>query len=248
MSRVLHQTRSRFGPLLVTDEGAGVRALWAGHVDAVQTLQKPDRPGTLLLPYAKALVASLALAPRRTRFLVVGLGGGTVPSFLRAKVPGAGVTAVELDPAVVRLASRFFGLREDERLRVVVADGARYVRRACGFDVIVLDAFAGDTLPEALSSTAFFAAVRRALAPGGTAIANAWSGRLTATYEGVLARFRGVFPHARVVRAPRAGNRLLVAPPAAVERTEALGAARRLRKELGLRFDPEALLARELER
>ena len=51
--------------------------------------------------------------------MVVGLGGGSLPMFIRAVLPGAVVEAVELDPAVADIARESFG--------VVDGDGACFV-------------------------------------------------------------------------------------------------------------------------
>lgn len=53
----------------------------------------------------------------RAEALVVGLGGGGLPVFL-SRCCGLAVDAVELDPAVVDLARRHFGFRDDDNLRV----------------------------------------------------------------------------------------------------------------------------------
>lgn len=55
--------------------------------------------------------------------LLVGLGGGALPQFLRDFVPGATVEAVELDPVVFQVAKEWFGFRPDSHLTVTVGDG-----------------------------------------------------------------------------------------------------------------------------
>jgi spermidine synthase len=48
--------------------------------------------------------------PRRRRVLLLGLAAGSVARAVRALDPSAGIVGVELDPEVVRLARRHFGL------------------------------------------------------------------------------------------------------------------------------------------
>lgn len=55
--------------------------------------------------------------------LLVGLGGGGLPQFLRDFVPHVSVEVVELDPAVLDVAKEWFGFKPDERLVVTLGDG-----------------------------------------------------------------------------------------------------------------------------
>ncbi|XP_031724163.1 eEF1A lysine and N-terminal methyltransferase [Anarrhichthys ocellatus] len=76
--------------------------------------------------------------------LLVGLGGGGLPQFLRDFVPDVTVEVVELDPVVMQVAKEWFGFRPDERLTVTLGDG---LERICAlekeggrlFDVIMFD-------------------------------------------------------------------------------------------------------------
>lgn len=55
--------------------------------------------------------------------LLVGLGGGGLPQFLRDYVHGVKIEVVELDPSVLQVAKEWFGFRPDERLIVTIGDG-----------------------------------------------------------------------------------------------------------------------------
>lgn len=74
--------------------------------------------------------------------LLVGLGGGSLPQFLRDFIPGVSVHVVELDPAVLDVAQRCFGFQPDGRLKVVLGDGLEHIsgleakgQSACGAGV-----------------------------------------------------------------------------------------------------------------
>jgi spermidine synthase len=60
---------------------------------------------------------------------VVGLGGGGLCSFLSKFLPKSKITAVDIDPAMVEVATNWFGLTQGDRLRVVVQDGVEYVNK-----------------------------------------------------------------------------------------------------------------------
>lgn len=63
--------------------------------------------------------------------LLVGLGGGGLPQFLRDFVPGVTVEVVELDPVVLEVAKEWFGFRLDDRLTVSLGDG---LERICDLE------------------------------------------------------------------------------------------------------------------
>lgn len=63
--------------------------------------------------------------------LLVGLGGGGLPQFLRDFVPNVNIEVVELDPAVLDVAKEWFGLKLDDRLVVTLGDG---LERICALE------------------------------------------------------------------------------------------------------------------
>jgi predicted membrane-bound spermidine synthase len=105
--------------------------------------------------------------------LCIGLGVGIVPmEFARQ---GAQVDVVEINPAVVPVAVKFFDLEPDQ-LEISLDDGRHFLNRCRKqYDVIVLDAFLGDSSPSHLMTREAFAAMRRVLRPGGTLVINAFS-------------------------------------------------------------------------
>jgi spermidine synthase len=81
---------------------------------------------------------------------------------------------VEINPEVVAAARTFFGLPPDEdRVKVLVADGAAYVpSRPAAYDVLLLDAFEDGRSVRALATQEFYDACRDALRPGGILVVN----------------------------------------------------------------------------
>jgi len=62
--------------------------------------------------------------------LVIGLGGGPLTSFLATSMPEsiANLTAVEIDPEMVNVAKKFFGLQEMEKVKIVIDDGLKFIQ------------------------------------------------------------------------------------------------------------------------
>jgi spermidine synthase len=118
----------------------------------------------------------LALPPAHRRsVLLLGLGGGSAARVVRALAPKAHIVGVEIDPAVVRAARRWFDL-DALGIEVVTDDAARFLRRTrARFDVVFEDVFMGEAKrlckPPGFPLPALDH-VQRILRPGGVAVCN----------------------------------------------------------------------------
>src|SRR5713101_1830935 len=171
---VIYEKPSHYNTIVVTEDSNGLRTLLFERGGSRQSVVKPGDPDHLELPYARVALAGLALCEEPRRILVVGLGGGTLPMFLRGHYPAAAIDVAEIDPDVVDVAKKFFGFREDERMRAHVGDGRQFIENAVQphYDVIFLDAFGARDVPKHLTTREFLQITRRALVPNGVAVAN----------------------------------------------------------------------------
>jgi spermidine synthase len=94
---LIHQRASQHGAIYVNEDSAGFRTLRFAQSGARQSVVKMGDPRHLELAYASAALAGLALQPQPRRILVVGLGGGSLPSFLRIHYPQAVIDVAEID-------------------------------------------------------------------------------------------------------------------------------------------------------
>jgi spermidine synthase len=80
---------------------------------------------------------------------------------------------VELDPEVVKMAKKYFNLKEDEKLKVIVEDGRVYLNRSKEkYDIIILDAYFAEAIPFHLTTKEFMDIVKKHLEPKGVVICN----------------------------------------------------------------------------
>ena len=111
--------------------------------------------------------------PDAKRVLVLGLGGGAVSKRYWHDYPGMRVDSVEIDPVVVDVSRTYFGLPEDERLRVFVADARRYVQTTKEtYDIVIIDCYYNEALPFHLTTEEFLKEVKTRLAPDGVVAYN----------------------------------------------------------------------------
>lgn len=184
---------SRYHRMTVTDN-AGVRLLKFERNQ--QSSMRIDDPYETDIEYVGYLHLAVAVAPRATRALVIGLGGGSLVKRMWRDYPWVSLDAVELDPDVVRVARDAFGLPHDERIRVFVDDGRAFVERSSEtYDIIVVDAFDDDHVPRPFLTEEFMRSARDRLSPGGVIAYN-----VIGTVYGPHSRpFRSLYKTARNV-------------------------------------------------
>lgn len=206
---VLHTEPSAFSPVVVY-EAEGERCMTFGSVQALgrQTCYGLNDPQRMVFNYTRMMMSSLFVKPDPRRILVIGLGGGTLPSALAHVLPQARIDTVEIDPAVVKVASRFFGFRTSPRQRVHQADGRAFVKQAVRekrhYDLIMLDAFDYTYIPAHLTTREFLQQVKTLLAPGGVLAANTFASsdlyhRESATYGAVFGEYFNLRANNRVI-------------------------------------------------
>lgn len=242
---ILYEKDSLFGRVTVKEDEAGFRSLHFGRDGARQSVVKRGDPDHLELPYAKVAMIGLAMTERVQRVLVVGLGGGSLPSFLRKHYPAAEIDAVDIDPEVIKVAKEFFDFREDDRMRAHLADGRGFIEAARRpYDIIFLDAFGSDSVPERLTTMEFLRAVRRALAPDGVVVGNIWGPYANRLFHSMVRTYREAFAELVVLDVQGAGNKILLALPRrqGIDKPRLVALGRRVTSDQGLRFDLGALV------
>lgn len=211
---VLHREQSLYQNILVVREPSRLCLRFSVRRQTRnQSCVDPQDGRRMVFAYTRMMMALLLLEPAPQRVLVAGLGGGTLPAALAALLPQATIDVVEIDPAVVAVAERYFGFRASARLRVVVADARVFVKRALARDAryhaVLLDAYGGDYIPEHLLTREFLAEVRGLLAVGGVVAANTFSA--SRLYHHESATYRAVFGTFFNFKTPGSGNRIVLA-------------------------------------
>jgi len=186
----IHSERSLYRNIMVADED-GLRCLTFRRVGSGdrQTCYRISSPKELVFPYTKMMLASLYLNPNPARVLIVGLGGGTLAMTLREILPETQIDTVEIDPAVVKVARKYFNFKTDAKMAVFEEDGRVFVKKqmktGVKYDLIMLDAFDDDYIPEHLLTKEFLTEVKSLLTPQGVLAANTFSSSRLYPYESV---------------------------------------------------------------
>lgn len=188
-AQVLHTEKSLYRDIVVYQED-GLRCMRFGRYAAArQTCMQVADSNRIVFDYARMMMAALYLNAAPRRILIIGVGGGTLPMALTRVLPEAHIDAVEIDPAVIRVARRFFNFKEAPRLRALAEDGRVFVKRAKArgekYDLVMLDAFDHEYIPEHLLTRDFFLEVKSILTERGVLAANTFTGSRLYHHESV---------------------------------------------------------------
>ncbi len=84
--------------------------------------------------------------------LVLGVAGGSVIETLKKEIKFEGqITGVEIDPVVVELAKKYFGLGKYNNVSIVIDDAFEFVLKSKEkYDLIIIDIFQDTTMPNFL--------------------------------------------------------------------------------------------------
>jgi spermidine synthase len=209
--RELFRGNSNFGRLQVIESRDGHRYYLNDYL--MQNTYEPSSKQSLsLFTYALHDLA-IAYTARLDSVLCIGMGVGIVPGRFAAE--GLRVDVVEINPAVVPVAQKFFDL-DVSRLNLVIGDGRQVLNGNTNrYDAVILDAFLGDSSPSHLMTREAFTAVRAVMHEQGVLVINCFGDRtpgkdfFAASLQKTL---RAVFADVRLHESGN-GNMFFVASP-----------------------------------
>ena len=164
--------------------------------------------------YTLLLMAPILYKQDMKRALVIGLGGGDVARGIETCYPDIVMDVVEIDPAVVAIARKYFFWMPSRNVTAYTMDGRTFLglqiaRHQPPYDWIVLDAFDDDYVPFHLTTVEFCSILKRALSPDGVLAVNTWINHDLFSYQ--ARTLQAVFGRVDAYFGHRSGNVVLVA-------------------------------------
>lgn len=146
-------------------------------LDQLQSRMCSVHPDQLEVDYTRTMMGFLLFNSRPARIAMIGLGGGSLLKFCYRHLPNSQLTMVEINPKVIALRHEFEVPEDAQRIELVCADGADFVRDAAannpiGYDVLLVDGFDSEGLAPSLCSQRFYNDCYQALSPQGVMVAN----------------------------------------------------------------------------
>ena len=189
----------------------------------------------LPVPYTRYMTESLIYAKNIRSVLEIGFGGSRTSWYLHRFLPNVPVTSVELDPAVLELSKKYFGIRDEPNFKVINQDGRIFLTESKDkYDVILIDAYRGPFVPFHLLTKEFYQLVKSHLAEGGVVVQNVEPS--TMLFDSAVKTINSVFPQMDFYVAE--GNVVTVAydgPPKSPDDLQKVAAQRQA--QYGFRFD-----------
>lgn len=153
------------------------------------------------------------------RVLMLGLGGGSTQRSFQHYYTNTLAETVELDPAVVEVARKYFGVVETPKLKIYIQDGRMFLRRSTEhYDAILMDAYTttryGSSVPPHLTTKEFFELASKHLTTNGVLASNVIGtlrGRQADIVGAIYRTLKEVFPQVYAFPAGTSQNVVLVA-------------------------------------
>jgi spermidine synthase len=214
------------------------------YTESIANLADPD---DLPVRYTQIMTVGMLYPPEVRRVLMIGLGGGSISSYLGRFMPDLIIDTVEVDPGVITAAKTYFGMIATPRVRYHEGDGRVFLNRNKEtYDLILVDAFHGGYVPFHLLTREFYTLVKQRLAPGGAAAFNVHDG--TKLYASTLMTLRAVFPGVHLFSSGTGEMITVATAEAAPDGATLASRAKALQEKHRFRFELPALLGRRTEK
>jgi spermidine synthase len=145
--------------------------------------------------------------------LLLGLGAGSNAKVVSRLWPKSQMVGVELDPIMVEIGNKYFGLGEMGNLTIHLEDALDYTTKMTqktqnSFDLILVDLYQGEDYPSKFEGHKFLSCLATLLCPKGVVIFNClFYGMHKPSAEKFLSRVQRTFPN---TQPKKIGGNLLI--------------------------------------
>ena len=139
--------------------------------------------------------------------LVLGLGAGTIPSYLYHRFPKTKIYVVEILPELKEIASDYFSMPKNERLEIVIGDAYDYVMETqIQFDLIFMDVFSKNAIPKKFCTEEFYTGLKQLISADGYVAFNTWID--PSSYSNYIRKLENTFGTVIEESVPISGNHI----------------------------------------
>lgn len=137
----------------------------------IQGAMRPGNPVEIVLEYVQQLMMWMLFRQRPAHIVQLGLGSGALTRFCYHTFPDAKVSAIELNPEVIRVCRESFHLPpNDSRLSVIETDAMDYIKSQAGknrIDILQVDLYDEKARAPVFDTPEFYQACADCLTPDG---------------------------------------------------------------------------------
>ena len=212
---ILYEVESMGIPIQVIDK-TNVRHLRFGNSIRQSSINK-EKPFKLQTKYTRDMAKVFDhYKDIPENILVLGLGAGTIPTYLYHKFPKTKIYVIEILPELKEIASNYFSMPRNERLEVIIGDAYDYinvgVRRIAlketqiKFDLIFMDVFGKNAIPKKFRTEKFYAGLYQLTSTDGYVAFNTWVD--PSSYSNYIRKLKNVFDVVIEQCVPKSGNHI----------------------------------------
>lgn len=135
----------------------------------------PQSGGEYVFMWEKVLKSLAEYRFKPKNCLVLGVGGGTVIKELINNYPLLNIKGVEIDPVMIEIGQKHFGLGMHKNIEIVARDAVDFVSYEKGrkYDLIIVDLYIGLFNPVSTRSASFLMNLKRIMTSDGVVFYNA---------------------------------------------------------------------------
>ena len=206
---IVYDKQTKFEHYQVIDMvyiGRSARVLFSGDRVAAQSGVPRDNNPHMLFDYNQRFLELFYFLKPKS-ILLIGGGGFTLPiKILEDSLP-VNIDVAELDSDLEEIAKRFFGLKKNKRLKIFFEDGRTFLKHTKKqYDLILIDAFLGNKIPQHMSTYEFLEIVKSRLSKNGVLATNIISAYHSPTNELIRNQYAtntAVFKHVDIIPADK---------------------------------------------
>jgi len=139
--------------------------------DAIQSVMDINQPSEPQQAYSIAMLATMLFLEQPKNVLIMGLGCGTFERLFMACMPELVITSIESNPAVIRLAKRFFMIPEEYPVINATAEHFIATNRPV-YNMVYCDIFNRQHHPVCLFDDEFYRNIFQRLSTNGVLVVN----------------------------------------------------------------------------
>ncbi|HEY9030472.1 MAG TPA: fused MFS/spermidine synthase [Kangiella sp.] len=181
-AKIIEQERSLYQNVYMVEEYGMhcMRFRKKNKNDLSQSCIFLDAPEIFVFDYYKQAMGVTFFVEDPKEILIIGLGGGVLANTFGELYPEAHITSVEIDPVVAKMAKKYFSYDDSKpNFETHIRDGRVFVKRALKdkkrYDLILLDAFNSDYIPEHMMTKEYLEEVKELAKDDGIIMANTFS-------------------------------------------------------------------------
>ena len=207
---LVEHIESEYNDIYITKEDALIRMAVRRHrFEYTESARDIKDDKALPVPYTQVMTLGLVYQGEPKKIIMLGLGGGTTTRYMKDYYPETSFEIIELDQAVIKLAKKYFAVKETDKYKIINSDARVYLRRQKQkYDLIMIDAFRGGTIPFHLLTQEFYELLKRRMHENSYVVINLHGG--TKLFESSIKTLNSVFQSVDAYPIKR-GNVIIVA-------------------------------------